>query len=265
MTQNTLEGAIIDLDGTVYLGEQLVDGAREGIEQFRAAGIDLLFLTNNPIKPRTDYRDRLRALDIDAKLEEVINSASIAADYLATHHPNAATFVVGEPSLVAELRAANVEVTTDPRTANVVLASMDRSFDYAALGDVLEAFDEGPTPIFYATNPDRTCPTADGEIPDAAAMIGAIEGLTGRELDAVLGKPSSYAVEAAMRQLGTTPANCLVVGDRIATDVKMGTESGMSTALVLSGATDRADVAAAATEPDYVLESLGNIASVLHQ
>lgn len=258
-----IEGAIVDLDGTVYLDEQLIDGARAGIEALRAAGLDVLFLTNNPIKPRTAYRDRLRSLGIEVEREAVVNSTAIAADFLSTHHPEATTFVVGERPLVAELQEAGVEVTTDPGAADVVLASMDRSFAYDDLRDVLTAFDEGPVPKFYATNPDRTCPTATGPIPDAAAMIGAIEGVTGHDLDAVLGKPSRFAVEAATRRLGTTPANCLVVGDRLATDVRMGQKTGMTSVLVLSGVTDRAELRASPTEPDHVLQTLGEIGTVL--
>ncbi|WP_049922355.1 HAD-IIA family hydrolase [Halopiger djelfimassiliensis] len=259
----SFEGAIVDLDGTVYLGDELIEGVREGIECLRSSGTEVLFLTNNPIRRRSDYRDRLRSFGIDVVSERIVTSGSIAAEYLATRHPDAATYVVGESALVAELRDADVPLTTEPNAAEVVLASMDRSFEYADLREVLEAFDGESAPTFYATNPDRTCPTADGPIPDAAAMIGAIEGATGHELDAVLGKPSPTAVETAAGRLETAPENCLVVGDRIGTDIRMGNRAGMTTALVLSGVTDSTDVSAASTEPDYVLESLGQVDSVL--
>ncbi|WP_083866588.1 HAD-IIA family hydrolase [Natronococcus occultus] len=127
----------------------------------------------------------------------------------------------------------------------------------------VEAFDDGPDPQFYATNPDRTCPTDTGEIPDTAATVGAIEGATGREFDAVLGKPSPLAVEVAVRRLETKPERCLIVGDRLETDVEMGHTAGMTTALVLSGVTDRTAVSTAPIEPDSVLESLRDIDSIL--
>ena len=263
MGGSALEGAVIDLDGTVYLGDRPVDGAREGIERLREAGLELVFLTNNPIEERSVYRDRLRALGIDAATEEIVTAAWIAADYLATTHPEDAALVLGEPALVEELRDAGVDVTSDPDRATVVLASMDRSLEYADIRAALEAFDGDPVPRFYATNPDRTCPTATGEVPDAAATIGAIEGTTGRELDGVLGKPSRFAAEAACRRLDTTPERCLVVGDRLETDVEMGRTAGMTTALVLSGVTDRDAVSASVIEPDYVLDSLVEIGSVL--
>lgn len=261
MSECPYDGAILDLDGTVYLGSEAVDGARRGIETLRAAGVDCVFLTNNPIERRQTYRDRLRAIGIDAALEDVLTSATITASYLSRRHPDEPTFVIGEEPLTAELEAAGVCVTSDPSAAGIVLASMDRNFAYADLEDVLTAFENEPQ--FYATNPDRTCPVADGEIPDAAAMIGAIEGLTGRDLDAVIGKPSATAVSVAATHLGAEPTRCLVVGDRLETDITMGQRAGMDSALVLSGVTDRADLSTSTTTPTYVIESLGGIRRVL--
>lgn len=254
-------GAIIDLDGTVYRGEQPINGAVDGIERLRTAGVNLVFLTNNPIKRRMRYRERLATVGVDADLESVLTSATISATYLATTHPDETTFVVGESPLVEELEAAGVTTTADPSRADIVLASMDRSFEYTDLEEILEAFENEP--LFYATNPDRTCPVAGGEIPDAAAMIGAIEGLTGRELDAVIGKPSATAVTVAAEYLGVDPERCLVVGDRLETDITMGRRAGMDTALVLSGVTDRDELAESTADPSYVLESLGDIEAVL--
>jgi arabinose operon protein AraL len=138
---------------------------------------------------------------------------------------------------------------------------MDREFDYETLSKALYALDDDTT--FLATNPDRTCPTADGEIPDCRAMTGAIEGATGREVDRVLGKPAETAMNAAMKRLDTRPERCLMIGDRLETDVRMGNRSGMTTVLVLSGATDRETVADSGIRPDHVIESIANIDVVL--
>ncbi|WP_255169305.1 HAD-IIA family hydrolase [Natrononativus amylolyticus] len=254
-------GAIVDLDGTVYRGERPIGGARDGIESIRAAGVDVLFLTNKPVERRRTYVDALRAAGIDVSRPAVVTSAVITADYLAATHADDPIYVVGEAPLVDELSEAGLEVTSTPAEAGVVLASMDRSFEYGVLEDVLEAFENEPA--FYATNPDRTCPVEGGEIPDAGAMIGAIEGLVGRELDAVLGKPSPIAVETASERLGVPPEECLVVGDRLETDIEMGARAGMTTALVLSGVSSREDLERAAVTPDYVLEDLSELASVI--
>ncbi len=263
MSDRRYEGVIIDLDGTVYRGDRLINGAKTGIEALRATGIEHVFLTNNPIKRRRVYQERLASFGIDTSLDRVLTSATITAVFLAEQHPAKPVFVLGEPPLVDELLAAGVSVTADPTCAAIVVVSMDRTFDYADLQAALEAFENNP--VFYATNPDRTCPVKGGEIPDAAGMIGAVEGVTGRSLDAVLGKPSPTAVSMAATRLGVPVERCLVIGDRLETDIRMGQEAGMDTALVLSGVTDRAAVASVSQEPTHVLESLGDVAEVVEQ
>ena len=253
------EGVILDLDGTVYRGDQLIEGADRSVRLLRESGVDVLFLTNKPIARRTDYSEKLSRLGIPTTPEDVVNSGWVTARYIKTHYPDREAFVIGEPPLVEELRAAGVETTTtSPGEALVV--SMDREFTYEQLDLALRTLrDGGP---FLATNPDRTCPTEGGVIPDAAGMIGAVEGVTGRSVDEVLGKPSATMAETAVEQLGVAPADCLVIGDRVETDIVMGERAGMTTALVLSGVTDRDGIECAAVTPDYVLESLADIEEV---
>ena len=264
----TVEGAVVDLDGTVYRGDSLVEGAAEGVAALRDREASVLFLTNKPIDRRARYRDKLVDLGIPCEEDDLITSATVTADYLARHHPERPVFVVGEEPLREELREGGLAVTDDPDAAGVVVASMDRNFDYDTLSGALAALDDD-TP-FLATNPDRTCPVADGEIPDAAGMIGAIEGVTDRELDRVLGKPAETTIEAAMGRIAAVtgrddvdPADCVMVGDRVETDIAMGERAGMTTVLVLSGVTDRADLDDADVEPDYVVESLADVDEVL--
>jgi len=265
-----VEGAVVDLDGTVYRGDALIDGADEGVAALRDRGASVLFVTNKAIDRRERYREKLVDLGVPCTLEDLLTSATITADFLAREHPDRPVFVVGEEPLREELRAVDLSVTGDPELAEVVVASMDREFDYATLSDALAGLDDDDDALFVATNPDRTCPVADGEIPDAAGMIGAIEGVTGRELDRVLGKPSATTIEAAMGRVADAtgrdhadPADCVMVGDRLETDIAMGERAGMTTVLVLSGVTDRADLDDAPVEPDHVIESLGEIEEVL--
>lgn len=141
------------------------------------------------------------------------------------------------------------------------MVSMDREFDYRKLKLALDTVNDGAP--FLATNPDRTCPTENGAIPDAAGMIGAVEGVSGVELDEVLGKPSDTVVETALDELGVAPEACLMIGDRLETDIAMGERTGMTTVLVLSGVTDEAALAGATVEPDHVIDSLADIKEVL--
>jgi arabinose operon protein AraL len=223
--------------------------------------VSVLFLSNKAIDRRSVFSTKLNDLGVPADESAVINSASITANYLSKHHPDDAIFVVGEQPLSEELADAALHLTTDPAETDVLLASMDRTFDYETLTDALDAMDGDTT--FLATNPDRTCPIEGGEIPDCAAMVGAIEGATGETLDRVLGKPSQTTVDAATDALGVPLERCLMIGDRLETDIAMGERAGMTTVLVLSGVTDRTTLADSDVEPDYVLESIADIDKVI--
>lgn len=261
MSRREFEGALVDLDGTVYLGDELIPGSDTAIQTLRDRGVSVLFLSNNATKRREDYVGKLTELGISTAIEEVINSASITAAYLSKHHPSDPIFIVGEDPLRDELRKAGLSLTDDPSAATVLLASMDRQFDYETLTASLRAMDTATE--FLATNPDRTCPTDRGEIPDCGAITGAIEGATGQQLDRVLGKPSPTTADAATDALGVDPARCLMIGDRLGTDILMGNRAGMTTVLVLSGVTDPEMVERSDVQPDHVIGSLTDIQTVL--
>jgi HAD superfamily hydrolase (TIGR01450 family) len=162
-------------------------------------------------------------------------------------------FVIGEPPLVAELSAHGFEVRRDSRVRWVVIA-FDRTFDYAKLDTALQAVRRGARLI--ATNPDRTCPTEDGEIPDCAGMTAAVEAVTGVNVEIVVGKPSPIMLQVALERLGVPAAECAIVGDRIETDIVMGKRLGLATVLVLSGITRAGDPRIAEIAPDLVLPSV---------
>ena len=166
--------------------------------------------------------------------------------------------VIGEPPLLGELRAHGFEVRTDARVRWVVIA-FDRTFDYAKLDVALQASRAGARLI--ATNPDRTCPTEDGEIPDCAGMTAAVEAVTGRTVDAIVGKPSPLMLDVALASLDLTARECVMVGDRIETDIVMGKRLGVATVLVLSGITRADDPRIAEIGPDLVLPSLSELMS----
>lgn len=256
-----VNGAIIDLDGTVYRGDALLPDADEGVSILRDGGASVLFVSNKAIERRDRYRDKLNGLGVPCESADIITSATVTADYLARHHPASVSFVVGEEPLRDELRDAGQTVTGDPTGADVLVVSMDRTFDYETLADALTAMSEDT--LFVATNPDRTCPVSDGEIPDAAGMIGAVEGVTGRSLDRMMGKPSETTMNAAKERLDVDANECLMVGDRLETDIVMGNRAGMTTVLVLTGVSDRESVDASSVSPDYVIDTLGDIGEVV--
>lgn len=250
-------GYICDLDGTIYLSERLLPGARETIKALREAGSRIVFISNKPLQTRADYAAKLNRLGIPVEVEDVINSSLVMAQHLSQIAPGAKVFVLGEPPLLRELEAAGLRLTEDPAEVDYVVASFDRTFNYAKLYTAFLAIRHGAH--FVATNADRTCPIDGGELPDAASVIGAIEGCTGKQVEWVAGKPSRMMVETGLRRLGVPPEECLIVGDRIETDVLMGIQAGTATALVLTGVTSRERMAQFPYKPDYVLESIAEL------
>jgi HAD superfamily hydrolase (TIGR01457 family) len=250
------KGWLFDLDGTVYRGDGLIAGAREAIAALRRAGRRVVFLSNKPIQTRADYAAKLSRLGIPTDPDEVINSSLVLARYLQRLDPGASCFVIGEPPLIAELRAHGLEVRRDADVRWVVIA-FDRTFDYAKLNTALQAVKRGARLI--ATNPDRTCPTEDGEIPDCAGMIAAVTAVTGKSVEVVVGKPSPIILDVALERLGLEAGECVMVGDRIETDIAMGKALGLSTILVLTGVTPPDDSRITQVKPDHVLRSISEI------
>lgn len=249
-------GWLFDLDGTVYLGERLVPGAAELIAGLRAAGRRVAFLSNKPLETRADYARKLTRLGIPAEADDVINSSLVLARHLRGLDPGAPVFVIGEAPMLAEMRAHGFEVRDDARVRWVVIA-FDRTFTYAKLDTALQAVKGGARLI--ATNPDRTCPVEGGEIPDCAGMIAAVEAVTDRRVELIVGKPSPIILDVALAALGVPAAESVIVGDRIETDIMMGKRRGLATVLVLSGVTRPDDPRIATLAPDHVVRSVADL------
>ena len=263
-------GYVFDLDGTLYLGERLLPGAAETVAAIRARGARIAFLTNKPIETPATYAAKLTALGIPAEARDIVSSTDALLRYLLAHAPGARLLAVTEPLLVAMLRDAGFDVvdpTEDPGAAmptataadiDVVVVAWDRTFDYAKLVAAFRAVRAGARIV--ATNPDPFCPDPDGDLPDCAAMLAAIEASTGARAEAIVGKPSPHMAATLLDRLDLPADDTILVGDRLLTDVRMAREAGMASALVLTGATPAGDLAGASITPDYVL---GGVAEVL--
>ncbi|CAG9621177.1 HAD-IIA family hydrolase [Sutcliffiella rhizosphaerae] len=252
------KGFIFDLDGTVYLGDEVIEGAAETIQLIKDKGDQVVFLSNNPANSRRTYQNKLRKMGIEADLEEIINSSFVTAKYLKQKlHSNEKVWVIGEAPLFEELQNHGVPITMDPTKAAYALVSWDRDFTYGKLNQAYVAWKNGA--IFLATNPDRTCPTPNGQVPDCGAIIGAIEGATGEAIHHIIGKPSNIMARAAAEHLKLKMADCIMVGDRLETDIKMGNEVGMQTILVLTGITNSSTLNPAIATPTYIIKSIKEI------
>ncbi len=254
-----LPGLLLDLDGTVCLGETLIPGAGEAIATVRRRGHPLVFASNT-LEHAADFAGRLTRQGMPAAPDEIIHVPRVLAAYLQEHTPGATVFAVGERSLIEQL-AVHFPISENPEEIEVVVASSDLAFDFNKLNTAFQALRRGAR--FFATNLNRTWPGPNGELPDAGAVIGALEGCTGRRIEAVVGKPSAYFARVALKRLGLPARQVWVVGDSLTSDIAMGKELGMTTALVLTGVTRRDDLAASPIQPDHVIESLAHLPALL--
>jgi arabinose operon protein AraL len=254
-----IRGFIFDLDGTVYLGNQLIKGADTVINSLQESGRKVLFLTNKTIESREKYAKKLQGFHINATVDTILNPTVTLINYLKDHHPTACLYLIGEEIIKEEIKGAGFRVATKPEDTDIVIISWDRNFHYDHLNFAYQAVKNGAKMI--ATNPDKTCPVEDGDVPDCAGMIGAIEAVTGKKIDVQIGKPSVITLNAALSILGLESSECMMIGDRIETDIRMGIEAGMKTALVLSGVTTLEDSKNSEWEPDYIFSSVQEILS----
>ncbi|HLQ56470.1 MAG TPA: HAD-IIA family hydrolase [Streptosporangiaceae bacterium] len=251
-------GYALDLDGTVYLGDALLPGAAETVARIRQSGSRLVFLTNNPLRSAASYAQRLSRLGIPAAGADVLTPLGVLTSYLRRRHAGAAVLTVAEPLVDETLAAAGITVTSEPAAAGVVVVSFDRTFSYAKLLLAYRAVRHFGA-VIVATNPDPFCPTPDGGWPDCAAMLAAVEVCTQARAEAVMGKPGEHMAAELLRRLGAPPGGTAIVGDRLSTDVSMSGSLGMTSVLVLSGATTPDELAGSPVRPDYVIEGIGQL------
>jgi NagD protein len=258
------KGFIFDLDGTVYLSDKLIPDADRVIRLLREKGRRVVFLSNKPIQTREDYASKLTRLGIPTQPEEVINSTFVMISYLKKNAPRAKLFVVGEDPFVEELKKAGFTISEEPGEIEYVVVAFDRTFDYRKLNIAFQAIKRGAH--FVATNPDRTCPVEGGEIPDCAGMIAAIEAVTQKKVEVVVGKPSPLIIRAALEVMGLRPDDCILIGDRLETDIKMGKEAGIATGIVLTGVTSEEtlrEIKHTSIQPDFVFQTITDVENLL--
>lgn len=255
-------GYIFDLDGTIYLGDELLPGAAELISTLRRLDRRILFVSNNPTRGRAEYVSKLGSFGISVVPEEILSTVDTMTDWLLRHHPKATVYPIGERPLIDALTAAGIAITDDPSRVDIVIASYDRTFDYRKLQIAFDAIAVHKRARLVATNPDRFCPFPNGRgEPDAGAIIGAIEGCTGVKCERHVGKPDPFMLEGALHRLALAVNDCIMVGDRLTTDIRMANAAGMASALVLTGETTQAMLAAIPREssPTYVLERIDHV------
>ncbi len=245
---------IFDMDGTVLLGSQLIDGAKEFINYLASKDIGHIFLTNNSANSRKDYVEKLGKLGLTITEDQVFTSGEATARFLLKQNSGARVFLAGTPSLEREFRDFGFQLTDEH--PDFVVLGFDTTLTYQKLYKLCDLIRSGVP--YIATHPDINCPTETGFMPDIGSIMALIETSTGRRADVVIGKPNLPIVEALLEKTGVSLEELVMVGDRLYTDINMG-QSGITTVLVLSGETKLEDIPLALHQPDYVVKDLGEL------
>jgi len=249
------DGFLIDLDGVVWVGRELVPGSAETLRRLIEAGKEIVFVTNNPARPPATYAERLRAAGIPVADERVVTAGTVTVQ-LAVERVGSggSAFAIGAPGFKETAVAAGLELLDGEagRSADAVLVSGHRDFDYEELLTATLALQGGAA--LFATSRDPTLPMPGGAWPGTGAVLAAVETASGLTAE-IGGKPEHHLFDQA-RALIAGAERVAMVGDRLASDIEGGQRAGLATILVLSGASSREQAESAEAPPDHVLDDL---------
>ncbi|GAB4565024.1 MAG: TIGR01457 family HAD-type hydrolase [Anaerolineae bacterium] len=226
-----IQAFMLDMDGVVYAGTQLLPGAREFIAHLQKTRTPYLFLTNNSSRTPAQYRERLARMGIETTEEQIFTSALATASWLARHAPaGARVLVIGERGIQEALQERGFQLVDDHEEADYVVVGFDSQFHYAKAREAAFAIQRGVP--FIATNTDASLPTEVGNAPGAGSIVAMLEVATGVKAH-VIGKPEPGIFEQALERLGTSPEETAMIGDRYETDIVGGHRAGLLTIGVL--------------------------------
>ena len=260
-TVKNLKLYLFDMNGTLYLGDQLFSFTIDLLKKIKETGGMYMFMTNNSSKSVAAYIEKLAKLGIEATEEEFITSSQATAYYLKNNHPTATLYVCGTESLKTELRSKGFTITENLDEVECIVMGFDTELNFKKLHDVSFMLCTRELP-YVATNPDYVCPTEFGSVPDCGSVCDMIFNATGKR-PVVIGKPEALMPQLAMAKTGYGKDQTVVIGDRIYTDIKSGINAGTVTMLVMSGETTKEILDASPEKPDFVLEDAGEILKAL--
>ena len=250
---------ILDMDGTIYLGNELFPFTKDFLKKVEETGREYYFFTNNSSKSQQAYIEKLDKLGIPIQKEQMMISSHVIIKYLKEHYDGKSIYVVGTPSLIQEFQYFDMNlVEEDP---DIVVLGFDTTLTYEKLEKACHYIRNGC--VYFGINPDWNCPMEGGKfIPDCGSMAKLIEASTGKFPD-FFGKPSKYTLNYIIQETGYQPEEIAIVGDRLYTDIAVADQSDVTSILVLSGESTRKDVEASDVKPDVILEDLSEITKML--
>ena len=251
---------LLDMDGTIYLGNNLIDGVKEFLEELEAQNKRYIFMTNNSSKSKTTYVEKLKKLGINCDIDNIFTSGEATAIYLTEDKPNPKVFLLGTKDLEDEFVNHGIILVNDTdEKPDFVVLGFDTTLTYNKIWKACDYLREGVS--YIATHPDLNCPLEGGKyMPDTGSMIKMIEASTGK-LPYIIGKPNKCIVESISKKFNIEKHHMAMVGDRLYTDVMLGVNSDITSVLVLSGETTMHDLEKSNVNPTYVFNSVKDIYS----
>src|SRR5690554_2477792 len=241
----------MDMDGTVYLGNKLINGALEFFEKLDDSGKGYVFMTNNSSKNSIDYQQKLKKLGLEVELSRIVNSGEVTADYIIRQKDDALVYLLGTPSLEQEFKKDNINIT-DKKDEDIdfLVIGFDTTLTYKKLWDAHDLILRGVP--YIATHSDFVCPLPEGKtMPDCGAIISFLKTSTGKD-PVVIGKPAAFMIEYVARKRNLDTGKLAIIGDRLYTDIQMALNTGITGIAVLSGETRKEDISKVPQKPDYV-------------
>ncbi len=254
---------LLDMDGTIYLEDNLFEGVLEFLDRVKKNGGRYVFITNNSSKSVTDYIDRLNRMGIKATREDFYTSVEATTQMLNKDYKGLRVYAQGTRCFIEELKNSGINVTEEVEDGiELCLIAFDTELTMQKLRNTCEVLTFHPDIPYYATNPDWVCPVAWGYIPDCGSMAVSIKNATGRS-PIFIGKPEPTMVYACMEKFGYSKEDTVVIGDRLYTDIASGNNAGVTTICVLTGEGTLKDIEEGPDKPTYVLEHINKLLEIL--
>ena len=249
---------VLDMDGTFYLGDRIIDGALDFIHRVEETGRRFLFFTNNASRISSFYKDKLAKMGLEVEESEIVTAGDVTIEYLKSFYPGKRVYLNGTPLLEQSFEKAGILLVQE--NPDVAVQSFDKTLTYEKLEKICTFVRNGVP--FIGTHMDINCPTEDGFIPDCGAMCDLITSSTGKK-PKYLGKPCKETLDMVLKITGCSVDEIAFVGDRIYTDVATGVNNGAKGFLVLTGEADMETVAQSDVEPTCIYESLYEMSKYL--
>ncbi len=254
---------LFDLDGTLYLSENVFDFSADLLKAIKARGAEYRFITNNSSKGPKDYVEKMARLGIEATENEFVSSGLVTTIYMQENFGDEKLYVCGTESLKTQFTDVGLKVTEDIDEAGAIVIGCDTELTFKKIDDICRTLSERPKIPYIATHPDMTCPTNYGYMPDCGALANMIFEATGKR-PVVIGKPTPLMPELAMQKAGYTREQTVVIGDRLDTDIACGKAAETMTILVYTGHATPEILAKSSIKPNLVLKSCKNLLDELN-